>query len=215
MNTTQLRVTPTVLRRDLPLDYLHPQTLIPSTGITRRVQALAARGWPATAVAERLAISDQQLGRWQRKSFITVEKHWRVADLYEQIWDVSPPCDEKTVRVTMRRAQAAGWVPPLAWDDIDTDPGPYVPDAEDGPVLDMVAIELAVEGHPVALTQEERLLAVTHLNGRGFSDNAIAHMLQVTGRTILRDRTALGLPAAVGFDNLPIDHHDDSQGVAA
>jgi len=51
-----------------------------------------------------------------------------MAAIYEELWDQEPPHDEWHSKAAYTRALnfagRRGWLPPLAWDDIDTDPDP-------------------------------------------------------------------------------------------
>lgn len=92
--------------------------LIDPTGTRRRIQALAAIGW-------RFSDIDAHLGR-KRSVYVILDSKkvsprtaQRVAAVYEQLCMTPGPS-----RVAAKRAQEKGWAPPLAWDDIDTDPAP-------------------------------------------------------------------------------------------
>ena len=94
----------------------------------------------------------------------------------------------------MGRSTAPAWLPPLAWDDIDTDPAP--PTAGQEPLLDEIAIELALAGQNVRLTRDERLEATRRGTERGLSLTQLSDLLGVDVRTIDRDRDDLGLRQA-------------------
>ncbi|WP_345750084.1 hypothetical protein [Microbacterium rhizophilus] len=189
------------------LQDLDPLTLVPSRGARRRLQALGARGWALEAIARTTGPSRGRLSKILcSQSHITVATHQRIAGMYEQLWNADPPADTRWDRRselrTRRRADALGWLPPLAWDDIDTDPEP--PAAEDatelGADIDVIAIDLAVEGARVELTTVERHVAVAELTARGRSANEIALLLGVTSKTIERDRAALAHDHSDGME---------------
>lgn len=169
---------------------------IPATGVRRRLQALMCMGWSPAAIAPRLGMCRTNVSRLLHQEQVTVRTHETFAAFYDQTWNVAPATGDRwarrTVEATRRRAALAGWAPPLAWDDIDTDDEPQV--GEQAPV-DEVAVELAVRGNRVRLTREERLLAVGQLHAAGHGDHLIAHMLLVSDKTVGRDREHLGLPA--------------------
>jgi hypothetical protein len=78
----------------------------------------------------------------------------QVSGLYQRLWDVQPPHATSAQRAAIdtSRAQAHrhGGYPPLAWDDIDTDP--HRPDEiqlDDAP--DEIAIERAIAGDGIRL----------------------------------------------------------------
>jgi hypothetical protein len=65
---------------------------------------------------------------------------------------------------------------------------------------DDVAVDLAVSGQRVELTPAERREALRRLHAARLSDPQIAERLGLHVRTVLRLRSELGLPAAVGHD---------------
>jgi hypothetical protein len=94
-------------------------------------------------------------------------------------------------------AQAHGWLPPLAWDDIDEDEEP--PTVEKIPAreyVDELVIDLVLEGAapPRHLTSREAEILVTALHARKYSDKLIGEMTGITERNVLRIRARLGLP---------------------
>lgn len=176
--------------------------LVDGTGTRRRVRALIALGWSRSHLAERLACSSRTIWELTRaplpdSSPVLVRTRDAVRALYDELSMKVPPPGRAT---TMARniAAAAGWSPPLAWDDetID-DPTAVAHDADDtedaDAVVDEIAVDLAVEGTRLALTRAERLAALPRLVARGMSDRAIGTQLGVTERTVERDRRTLGL----------------------
>jgi AraC-like DNA-binding protein len=185
-----LAVTPT-------LDDLDPGTLISNHGVRRRVEALGCLGWSLAALAGELGISREAFSARIHAASATVRTHREVAGLYDRLWNTpptpaSPELATYIVR-TRKRAAALGWVPPMAWDDIDTDPAPPVVD--DAVVLDELAIEFATQGTPVHLTREERQVVVVQLHAAGYTDVEMGVVLCVADRTIARDRFELNLPS--------------------
>ncbi len=171
--------------------------------ITRRlVKALHARGWSPTAIAGELGIHATNISRMRDARTVTIATHERMVALFERIWDQPPTCSARHQAVWRDRAAAEGWPPPLAWDDIYTDPAPAEVDLEDG--IDAIAVELAVEGRRVPLNRAERDEALRQLHAAGHGDRLIAHMLCVSDKTITRDRERLHLPA--NENPTPFDH---------
>ena len=97
-----------------------------ATGTKRRVQALMAAGWPLARQAVLLGRDDTNFWKTLHARRVTPKTARAVAALYDQIWDRPPPLAnkwEKSASTCARKqAAAAGWPPPLAWDD---DPGPH------------------------------------------------------------------------------------------
>jgi hypothetical protein len=182
------------------VDHLTDGARIPSRSTHRRLQALVARGWSQSKLASRLGMLRSNFGQMMQRPHVSVRLHRATVELYDELWDITPPKDEWRDRIAYSRsikyASERRWLPPLAWDDIDTDEEPPVVEAESGEI-DQVAVDLACAGEGVRLSVAERRAAVTILNGRGHSDSVIAERLRIADRTVLRIRQELGLAPAV------------------
>ena len=174
-----------------------PRSHVDATGTRRRLQALVAIGWTQQALAAELCRTMTSLTRSMTSETITARTARQVGDLYECLWDKQPQhaIDEELAAINAARALAAshGWPPPMAWDDIDTDPSPLPdpPDVTDE--LDEIAIERAVAGDGLRLehlTLAEQNEVVRRLTERGKSIRDIADQLATTKRTISRRRLA-------------------------
>lgn len=168
------------------------EALVPARGARRRLQALHARGWMAEDLAPEIGIPAVLLERVLWQATVTPYAHATIAAAYEVLWNATPPCSALARQHEMARAAANGWVPPMAWDDIDTDPGPQLPE-RDEEIVDEVAVDEAVHGHRPRLNRAERLIALRRLHAAGHQDLALAELLGVCVRTIARDREELGL----------------------
>lgn len=177
-----------------------PRSHVVATGTRRRLQALIAVGWPHDELAESLGRSSASLRRSMRSNSVTAQTAQDVSDLYEQLWNLRPPksTDDQRAAADAARTFAAerGWLPPLAWDDIDTDPDPrhHAERVETDDDLDEIAIERALAGDGVRLehlTPSEQDEVVRRLTERGKSIRDIAHQLATTKRTISRRRAAI------------------------
>lgn len=87
-------------------------------GTRRRLQALIALGWSTGEIGRRLGIKRQNVNAWlatdtQAVHAATVR---RVRDVYDELWDATPPEGQPATRARNRAARA-GWAPPAAWDD--------------------------------------------------------------------------------------------------
>lgn len=176
---------------------------VSARGTHRRVQALVARGWSQSRICARLGIERGNFWRvMMQADQVTVRVHKATAALYDELWDQEPPRSEHRDKIaytrTIKYARKRRWLPPLAWDDIDTDLEPPVPDEEGG--IDEMAVELACSGDIVRLSALERREAVSRLAAVKLSDGEIAERLHITDRTVLRIRQELGIPASVGAD---------------
>lgn len=96
---------------------------IPAHGTRRRIQALATRGWSLSKLAIMMGMNLTDFWWVLRRDHVTVGTHRRMAAVYENLWDQEPPHDDwhtKTVYSrSVHHAKRHGWLPPLAWDDID------------------------------------------------------------------------------------------------
>jgi DNA-directed RNA polymerase specialized sigma24 family protein len=160
-----------------------------------------ATGWTVDLLAAELGRHPKSVHRSMTGRSVTARTAHDVAALYERLWNTTPPqtTSEQRAAADTARAHAAvqGWLPPLAWDDFDTDPPPPPPTAErarrDG--IDEIAVERALAGGHISyddLTSVEQQEAVRRLSARGASIRDIAALLGTTKRTISRRRANLG-----------------------
>ena len=115
-------------RRRRDIAYGRRPARVPTIGARRRLQALACLGWTADDVARRIGMQGRYLGiTLRRQATITADLHGAIAAIYEELWDqqAPPSHDGRSVRAVAARL---GWVPPMAWDDIDHDDAPSLGD---------------------------------------------------------------------------------------
>lgn len=93
-------------------------------GTTRRLQALTAIGYSLADLAEMLAMPLEHVRALSgaRAHRISPDTARAVAELYERL--CMTPVGGPDADLARRYARRRGWVPPLAWDDIDDDRGP-------------------------------------------------------------------------------------------
>jgi hypothetical protein len=172
-------------------------TSIPARGTHRRLQALVARGWSQSRLADRLGMERGNFGLMMQREKVSVATHRAVEALFDELWDQLPPRtawrDSIAYSRTIRYARERRWLPPLAWDDIDTDTEPPVPDEE--VEVDEIAVALAVAGERVRLSPAERRECVRQLHAHRWSDGRIADTIHCAERTVFRIREELGLEA--------------------
>lgn len=197
-----------ILAVEAKIENLGRRQGVPSQGAVRRVQALVTQGWSITKIGNRLHMSGENFWSIIQKDVIGAGTFRRLADLYEELWNQPPPQGTHRDRISVSRAKnyakARKWLPPMAWDDIDTDP--HAPVADEAVTVDEMAVELILEGEKVKLSSGERRIAVGRLHALRWSDNRIAETLDVNPRTVFRIREELGLES---FAN------DEIVGVAA
>jgi hypothetical protein len=182
-----------------------PRSHLDARGTRRRVQALVAIGWTHQLLAAQLGRTATNLKRSLASEQVTAHTAGQISDLYERLWDSRPPHataqDRAQIDATRTGAREQGWLPPLAWEDIDTDPDPEPHDRHDRhdphrgdtdpDYLDEIAIELAVAGEGIRLdrlTPAEQDEVVRRLTNRGSSIRDIAAQLATTTRTVSRRR---------------------------
>jgi hypothetical protein len=178
-----------------------PHSRVDATGTRRRLQALQAVGWTAELLAAQLGRRPGSLHRSMTCESVTARTAHDVATLYERLWNTRPPRATEGQRAAADAAQAhaaeQGWLPPLAWDDIDTDPTP--PDLTAGHFqrndIDEIAVERALTGDHISyneLTPGEQQEVIRRLSARGTSIRDTAALLGTTKRTVSRRRASLG-----------------------
>lgn len=155
-----------------------PAGFVPAVGAIRRVRALMALGWPRHEIARRLGWKHADtVDGLMRHDVIRRSTHQAVCRIYDELCMTPGPA-----AITKGRALAAGYRPPLAWDDIDHDPEPPAVDpGADSDQVDPVAVALAVAGEPPeTLRDVDRRAAVAELVRRGESTTQIADKLGIT-----------------------------------
>lgn len=172
---------------------------MPSTGTVRRLQALVTMGWSQAKLGLQLGITPGNFTTLMSSSAVTVRRHREVADLYERLWQTPPPkatsAEAGSVTRARRYARQRRWLPPLAWDDIDTDQEPPIIDSDSTSAVDDVVVQLVVAGDAIRLNKAERRAVVTELYRLNLSDQAIADRSHMAARTVLRIREELHLKA--------------------
>jgi hypothetical protein len=105
------------------LESLAEATPMDGTGTRRRIQALVAIGWSIPMVAQKAGVSVVTARYCLNGNQVHVRTFKAVRDLYEQLWNQSPPEGDRNTRASATKARNTaakhGWAPPLAWDDID------------------------------------------------------------------------------------------------
>ena len=179
-----------------------PRSHLDGRGTRRRVQALLATGWTHKLLAAQLGRTATNLKRSLVGEQVTAQTAAQISELYDRLWNSRPPHataqDRVQIDATRTWARTQGWLPPLAWEDIDTDPDPDPRDRHnrhrgdtDPDYLDEIAIELAVAGEGIRLdrlTLAEQDEVVRRLTDRGSSIPDIAAQLATTTRTVSRRR---------------------------
>jgi AraC-like DNA-binding protein len=177
-----------------------PHSRVDATGTRRRLQALIAIGWTPELLAAELGRRPSSLLRSMASPSVTARTAADVANLYQELENTTPSqaTSETRAAADAARAHAASqcWLPPLAWDDIDTDTTPPVPTAgSHRNDIDEIAVERALAGDRITyddLTADEQHEVIRRLTARGSSIRDIAAQLGTTKRTVSRRRASLG-----------------------
>lgn len=157
--------TQRILNGDRPL-------LLDSTGTRRRVEALMRLGWPAHAIAARGGWGTPEAVRQLRmRARVTPRNAASAAAVYDALSMTVGPSAE-----TRRRAELAGWPPPLAWNNIDDPADRPAGDAlvEDLDDVDEAVVLRVLAGDRLPATRAERLEVIRRWDASGRSRNELA-----------------------------------------
>jgi DNA-binding CsgD family transcriptional regulator len=158
-------------------------------GTVRRLQALAADGWPLPELAARLDIVPSAVSalRTRQQNRILTAKADRITALYEQLWHVTPP-QTKGSSYAGNQAERRGWAQSWRWEGVNIDDPAASPLPLPSADIDEVKIRRAVAGEAVTLTRAERAALPQILEQRGMSATQIAKRLSTSPRTVQRHR---------------------------
>lgn len=105
----------------IPLKVVPSGAGVPVLGMRRRLQALAAIGWPQTLLAEQMGLTQSMLANRLARTHVTAKTARAAAELFTKLQSTPGPSV-----IAASRARAKGWEPPFAWDTESIDD----PDAE-------------------------------------------------------------------------------------
>ena len=155
-----------------------------ATGSRRRLQALMTIGWSLRQIEIQMNYSHGTLTNVMTNQYITRRKEQDVKNIYNTLWNKKPipvtHAEKVAVSKTINHARKKNYAPPMAWDDDTIDDPTATPAIRGG-------------DHKSINYLEERLEQVKHLYNLGLPDHVIADRLGISERTIIRDRTKLGL----------------------
>lgn len=115
------------------------------TGSRRRLQGLAALGWPSRDIAEMLGKKYLNVGHFvNRQKYVWQESADALRIAYDKYSTVLPP-DDRGTRFARRWAREKGYCPPLAWDDDAIDDPYHLPSGLDRHELYMWFTRCATE----------------------------------------------------------------------
>jgi hypothetical protein len=178
----------------------HPQQiLILNVGCRRRLEALQYNGWSSQQLATHMGIGNgSRIREFMSAPVIKWDTHRRVQALFDELWDQ----DGGTLK-SKKHAQRHGFVPALAWNDID-DPKD-TPDIQGSPEpdkhVDEVLLRRILHGqHRGEIPKPERTAVLDYAVENGWSGAQVATILNLkktTGdRALVRRRAKLRKEAA-------------------
>lgn len=167
---------------------------VPNLGTKRRIQALVALGWSMAAISRHAGYDRSHVGLMlSRRGNIRTETARRIAATYERLSMTLPPQETRVEKVDAARARRIakerGWLPPMAWVDID-DPNER-PDlqARDNSVDEVVVLRVLGGDFSLTVNRAERYEIVRRWQG---SD---AELERHTGWNVPRLRREMARPA--------------------
>lgn len=104
----------------LKVEGSNPRPWVPSLGTARRLQALQALGWTMRSVCERAGLTARYGSSLCHtgQQFVHVDAAAKIARVYNEL-SMTPAPDGPAAATARSVARRNGYVPPLAWDDID------------------------------------------------------------------------------------------------
>jgi transcriptional regulator with XRE-family HTH domain len=140
---------------------------VSAIGTQRRLRALIALGWTQRQLADRIGCSYAQFGQivGGRQNKVEYRRAVAVRELYDELWDMPPNGDQRSITRSRNHASRRGWALPAAWDDDLID----IPEAE----------PWHGESSRRGRIRRVYLDDVEHLRRFGMSDDAIAEKLGV------------------------------------
>jgi hypothetical protein len=179
-----------------PLETPDP-ALVPLYRVRRRLQALQALGWSLSEIGSRCGWNSRNLlaivrdNTWRPREAVSAATFAKIDAAYHELSMALPPFNRSTSNVRNRAARN-GWLPPLAWDNID-DPAErprrgHTRTAKTD--IDPVVIERMLAGDRVPMTTAERRAVVNTMRERGYSFLRIEARTGISKPERLVDRVA-------------------------
>jgi hypothetical protein len=157
---------------------LYGTTKVPALGAQRRVRALQALGHSRKVIANRIGYTNNgAMSYLMQAETMQAETAAKIAAVYDELCMVVPTgVGPKRARTW---AKKFGFVPPLAWDDIDNDPEPSNPDAPnyDTDYDESMVLRVLNGGpRPRRMTHAEGTEVVRRLLASGRTTHEIKHV---------------------------------------
>lgn len=149
---------------------------VDSTGTGRRVQALAAIGWPMRTLGRHVGIHPACVGRLAGQAFVYRSTARTVSEAYERLQHQVPEehgVSLATAVKTRKWAARMGWPDPVWWDDMGR---------IDDPTFDPATAERDLNRDQLAA---HRRAEIDHLYSFGLTEETIAARLGMALSTVL------------------------------
>lgn len=98
----------------VPVELIPTGAYINGVGTRRRLQALVAIGWTQRLIGLELGVVQSRVKALTHQDGVTARVAFEVRDVFDRLSMTVGPSNQTRIR-----AAAKGWLPPLAWDDID------------------------------------------------------------------------------------------------
>ena len=161
----------------------HART-VPSLGAARRVQALVALGWTFGDISERMGQSHDYARKIANQTDTTIRATTarKIDRVFRDMCMTPPPRETGQQRrnsaYALRVAARYGWVPPLAYDDIDRDPEPVLADDQAREIDEVVVLRILNGDASLApaATKPERIEVARRWIDAGRAANELARL---------------------------------------
>ncbi|WP_405794062.1 hypothetical protein [Streptomyces sp. NBC_01506] len=149
---------------------------VDATGTGRRVQALAAIGWPMRRLGPHLGVHPACVGRLAGQQFVYRSTARTVAEAYDRLQHQVPEEHGVSLATAVRTrkwAERMGWPNPVWWDDMG-----HI----DDPTFDPTTAERGLNRDQLATL---RRTEIAHLRSFGLTEETIAARLGMALSTVL------------------------------
>lgn len=153
--------------------------IVSAVGTRRRIEALMALGWSGHIIGQRLGMSGNNVTRLRQADTLTSSMASRVANLYDELSMSLPTGRTQAIANVRNLARRRGYLPPLAWDDVDNDAAPARthPSEHAWDRVDEVVVRRLLDGqHVESCTRAEKEEALRRWSALGNSKRSLEVM---------------------------------------
>lgn len=182
-------------------DRAAPDCKVASFAARRRYQALQWMGWPQ-AVIEATAVELTGNHAWCNMLLpderIAAKRHRAMRAAFDALSMRQGPS-----RHTAAMARTKGFLPPLAWDNIDDpneQPSVDAPAPDDTSDIDMIAVDRVLAGEWAQLTSQEVYEVIRRGAARGLDSGDMAGLLRMSHDAVSRRASRAGIRTSINND---------------